>query len=96
MMKEEISLRKLKQRLVIERKRRAFNFFMDSIGKNIILKDTQFFKRNNHLIVRIYYPGVVTIHTLTQIFRDNNIYGYLDYVSPGQEYAEFIIFMWVE
>ena len=96
MMKEEISLRKLKQRLVIERKRRAFNSFMDSIGKNIILKDTQFFKRNNHLIVRIYYPGVVTIHTLTQIFRDNNIYGYLDYVSLGQEYAEFVIFMWVE
>ncbi|MCK9325700.1 MAG: hypothetical protein M0P69_09405 [Bacteroidales bacterium] len=96
MMKEEISLRKLKQRLEIEQKRRAFNSFMDSIGKTIILKDTQFFKRNNRLIVRIYYPGVVKIHALTQIFRDNDIYGYLDYVSPAREYAEFVIYIWVE
>lgn len=95
MTKEDVSLAKLNHRLAIEKKRRAFSNLIDGINKQAVLYDTYIFKRNNRIIIRLYYPGVTRIYELTKLFRENHIHGYLDNAPNTQDYVEFVVYLGV-
>lgn len=85
----------LNLRFAIEKKRRAFSNLIDDINKHTVLYDTYIFRRNNRIIIRLYYPGVTRIYELTKLFRENRIHGYLDNAPDTQEYAEFVVYLGV-
>lgn len=86
----------LKHRFAIEKKRRAFSNLIDGINNHTVLYDTYIFRRNNQVIIRLYYPGVTRIYELTKLFRENHIYGYLDNAPNTQEYVEFVVYLGVD
>ena len=50
------------------------------------------FRRNEQLIIRLYSPGTVRLRALMEAFKTADLLGYIDNLSPTQEYVEFSIY----
>ena len=99
MTKEEVSLKKLEQRLSISRNHKQLNVLIDAINTSKCLgcmywwkPSYLIFRRDGQLIIRLYSPGTVRIRALMDAFKTADLLGYIDNLSPMQEYVEFSIY----
>ena len=99
MTKEDISFAKLNQRITISKHHKQLDTLIDAINNSKHLDSIfwwkpsyMIFRRNEQLIIRLYSPGTVRVRALMEAFKTADLLGYIDNLSPTQEYVEFSIY----